>query len=163
MNLRPLLIFIQASLILVGTIFLIFSRDLPSIQTITEIKLTDPMRIYTKDEKLIGIFGSEKRQIISYKDIPLTMKNAIISAEDSDFFYHSGVKVTSLMRAMYGQLTGQSLGGGGTITMQVVRNYVLSFERTAERKIREIMDLLLLMNITLGVTLGMLLIPKLLF
>ena len=42
------------------------------------------------------------------------------------------------MRAMYGQLTGQSLGGGGTITMQVVRNYVLSFERTAERKIREI-------------------------
>ena len=138
MNLRPLLIFIQASLILVGTIFLIFSRDLPSIQTITEIKLTDPMRIYTKDEKLIGIFGSEKRQIISYKDIPLTMKNAIISAEDSDFFYHSGVKVTSLMRAMYGQLTGQSLGGGGTITMQVVRNYVLSFERTAERKIREI-------------------------
>ena len=138
MNLRPLLIFIQASLILVGTIFLIFSRDLPSIQTITEIKLTDPMRIYTKDEKLIGIFGSEKRQIISYKDIPLTMKNAIISAEDSDFFHHSGVKVTSLMRAMYGQLTGQSLGGGGTITMQVVRNYVLSFERTAERKIREI-------------------------
>ena len=85
MNLRPLLIFIQAFLILVGTIFLIFSRDLPSIQTITEIKLTDPMRIYTKDEKLIGIFGSEKRQIISYKDIPLTMKNAIISAEDSDF------------------------------------------------------------------------------
>ena len=69
------------------------------------------MRIYTKDEKLIGIFGSEKRQIISYKDIPLTMKNAIISAEDSDFFYHSGVKVTSFMRAMYGQLTGQSLGG----------------------------------------------------
>ncbi len=138
MILRPLLILIQATFILLGLIFLIFSRDLPSIQSITEIKLTDPMRIYTKDEKLIGIFGAEKRQIISYEDIPNTMKNAIISAEDSDFFSHSGVKISSLMRAMYGQLIGKSLGGGGTISMQVVRNYVLSFERTAERKIREI-------------------------
>ena len=138
MILRPLLILIQAAFILLGLIFLIFSRDLPSIQSITEIKLTDPMRIYTKDEKLIGIFGAEKRQIISYQDIPNTMKNAIISAEDSDFFSHSGVKISSLMRAMYGQLIGKSLGGGGTISMQVVRNYVLSFERTAERKIREI-------------------------
>ena len=42
------------------------------------------------------------------------------------------------MRALYGEISGRSLGGGGTITMQVVRNYVLSFERTYERKLKEI-------------------------
>ncbi len=138
MILRPLLILLQIFFILTGALYLSFSRDLPSVETITEIKLTNPMRIYTKDEKLIGLFGSEKRKIISYDEIPETLKHAIISAEDAGFFNHSGVKFTSLLRAAYGQLTGRSLGGGGTITMQVVRNYVLSFERTYERKIREI-------------------------
>ena len=71
-------------------------------------------------------------------EIPDNLKNAIIAAEDGDFFEHSGVEITSLMRALYGEISGRSLGGGGTITMQVVRNYVLSFERTYERKLKEI-------------------------
>ena len=119
-------------------VYLIFSKDLPKIETITEIKLTNPMRIYSADNKLIGLFGTEKRQIVSYEDIPENLKNAIIAAEDGGFFDHSGVEITSLLRAAYGEISGRSLGGGGTITMQVVRNYVLSFERTYERKLKEI-------------------------
>ena len=65
-------------------------------------------------------------------------EHAIIAAEDGGFYDHSGVEITSLMRGFYGEITGRSLGGGGTITMQVVRNYVLSFERTYIRKLREI-------------------------
>ena len=84
MILRPLLILLQIFFILIGALYLSFSRDLPSVETITEIKLTNPMRIYTKDEKLIGLFGSEKRKIISYDEIPETLKHAIISAEDAD-------------------------------------------------------------------------------
>jgi len=122
----------------VGMVYLIFSKDLPKIETITEIKLTNPMRIYSADNQLIGLFGTEKRQIVSYEDIPENLKNAIIAAEDGGFFDHSGVEITSLLRAAYGEISGRSLGGGGTITMQVVRNYVLSFERTYERKLKEI-------------------------
>ena len=136
--LRIFLVVMQTGLLVLGLIFTFFSRDLPDIEIITEIKLTNPMRVYTKDEKLIGQFGTEKREIIKFKEIPKTLKNAIIAAEDGDFYQHSGVKLTSLLRATYGEITGQSLGGGGTITMQVVRNYVLNFERTYERKIKEI-------------------------
>ena len=96
------------------------------------------MRIYSADNQLIGLFGTEKRQIVSYEEIPENLKNAILAAEDGGFFDHSGVEITSLLRAVYGEISGRSLGGGGTITMQVVRNYVLSFERTYERKLKEI-------------------------
>ena len=136
--LRISLVLLQFIFMLVGMVYLIFSKDLPKIETITEIKLTNPMRIYSADNQLIGLFGTEKRQIVSYEDIPENLKNAIIAAEDGGFFDHSGVEITSLLRAAYGEISGRSLGGGGTITMQVVRNYVLSFERTYERKLKEI-------------------------
>ena len=136
--LRLSLVLLQFVFMVVGMVYLIFSKDLPKIETITEIKLTNPMRIYSADNQLIGLFGTEKRQIVSYEDIPENLKNAIIAAEDGGFFDHSGVEITSLLRAAYGEISGRSLGGGGTITMQVVRNYVLSFERTYERKLKEI-------------------------
>ena len=136
--LRLSLVLLQFIFMVVGMVYLIFSKDLPKIETITEIKLTNPMRIYSADNQLIGLFGTEKRQIVSYEDIPENLKNAIIAAEDGGFFDHSGVEITSLLRAVYGEISGRSLGGGGTITMQVVRNYVLSFERTYERKLKEI-------------------------
>ena len=136
--LRYILIFLLASMSILGSVFIFFSQNLPKIETITEIKLTNPMRIYSADNKLLGLFGSEKRRIVEYKEIPENLKLAILAAEDNDFFEHSGIKLTSLLRATYGELFGLSLGGGGTITMQVVRNYVLSFERTYERKIKEI-------------------------
>ena len=136
--LRISLVLLQFIFMMTGLIYLIFSKDLPKIETITEIKLTNPMRIYAEDNQLIGLFGTEKRQIVNFEDIPENLKNAIIAAEDGDFFDHSGVEITSLLRAVYGEVSGRSLGGGGTITMQVVRNYVLSFERTYERKLKEI-------------------------
>ena len=136
--LRICLVLLQFIFMITGIIYLIFSKDLPKIETITEIKLTNPMRIYSADDELIGLFGTEKRQIVDFTEIPENLKNAIIAAEDGDFFDHSGVEITSLVRALYGEISGRSLGGGGTITMQVVRNYVLSFERTYERKLKEI-------------------------
>ena len=136
--LRLFLLLLQFVFLFVGVIYFIFSRDLPKIETITEIKLTNPMRIYASEGELIGLFGTEKREIVRFHEIPVNLKNAIIAAEDGDFFDHSGVEITSLVRALYGEISGKSLGGGGTITMQVVRNYVLSFERTYERKLKEI-------------------------
>jgi len=136
--LRIILLLLQSSFLIIGAIYFFLLKDLPKVETITEIKLTNPMRIYAADEQLIGLFGTEKRQIVKYAEIPENLKNAIIAAEDGGFYDHSGVEITSLMRGFYGEITGRSLGGGGTITMQVVRNYVLSFERTYIRKLREI-------------------------
>ena len=136
--LRIILLLLQSSFLIIGAIYFFLLKDLPKVETITEIKLTNPMRIYAADKQLIGLFGTEKRQIVKYADIPENLKNAIIAAEDGGFYDHSGVEITSLMRGFYGEITGRSLGGGGTITMQVVRNYVLSFERTYIRKLREI-------------------------
>ena len=136
--LRICLVLLQFVFMVVGLVYLIFSKDLPKIETITEIKLTNPMRIYSADEQLIGLFGTEKRQIVSFEEIPENLKNAIIAAEDGDFFAHSGVEITSLLRALYGEISGRSLGGGGTITMQVVRGYLLTREQTITRKIKEI-------------------------
>ena len=56
--LRIFLVFMQTGLLVLGLIFTFFSRNLPDIEIITEIKLTNPMRVYTKDEKLIGQFGT---------------------------------------------------------------------------------------------------------
>lgn len=137
--LRIILLLLQSAFLFVGLIFFILLKDLPRIETISEIKLTNPMRIYASDEQLIGLFGTEKRQIVKFNDIPDNLKNAIIAAEDGDFFTHSGVEITSLIRGLYGEITGRSLGGGGTITMQVVRNYILSSERTYIRKLKEIL------------------------
>ena len=74
--LRLSLVLLQFIFMVVGMVYLIFSKDLPKIETITEIKLTSPMRIYSADNQLIGLFGTEKRQIVSYEEIPENLKNA---------------------------------------------------------------------------------------
>ena len=63
----------------------------------------------------------------------------LLAAEDSDFFTHTGVDFLSLIRATYQYIrAGEIISGGGTITMQVARNYVLTKEQTFERKLKEI-------------------------
>ena len=68
--LRLFLLLLQFAFLFIGIIYFIFSRDLPKIETITEIKLTNPMRIYASDNELIGLFGTEKRQIVKFDEIP---------------------------------------------------------------------------------------------
>ena len=74
-----------------------------------------------------------------FEEIPDTFVKAFLAAEDSDYFNHTGVDILSLVRAAYQFLReGEIVSGGGTITMQVARNYVLTKERTFERKLKEI-------------------------
>jgi len=124
--------------VFVGCIFLYVDKNTPNLDLISESELQQPIRIYSKDGKLIGFFGIERRELISFEQIPENLKNAVLAAEDKDYFNHSGVKISSLVRALLGELTGSPSGGGGTISMQVVRSYLLSTERTYERKLKEI-------------------------
>ena len=135
---KSLALFFQIMFIFIGCIFLYVDKNTPNLDLISESELQQPIKIYSKDGKLIGFFGIERRELISFEQIPENLKNAVLAAEDNDYFNHSGVKISSLVRALLGELTGSPSGGGGTISMQVVRSYLLSTERTYERKLKEI-------------------------
>ena len=112
---------------------------IPTVEEMKAIELKIPLRIYTRDEQLIGEFGEQRRTPLNYEDVPTDLENAVLAAEDSNFYHHPGVDIMGLLRAVYQLVaTGEIQGGGSTITMQVARNYFLSFEQTFTRKFTEI-------------------------
>ncbi|NVK72775.1 MAG: penicillin-binding protein 1A, partial [Oceanospirillaceae bacterium] len=112
---------------------------IPTVAELKDIELRIPLRIYTADNQLIGEFGEQRRTPINYAEIPQNLEHAILAAEDSNFYHHPGVDILGLGRAVMQLITtGQKQGGGSTITMQVARNYFLSFEQTYTRKFTEI-------------------------
>jgi len=119
--------------------YLIIKPSLPEINLVDEDVLQIPLKVFTSDGVLIGEFGDQKRRTIEYKEIPQNLKNAFLAAEDDQFFEHQGIRVPSLIRAFYQMVrSGEIVSGGGTITMQVVRGYLLSREQKIIRKIKEI-------------------------
>ena len=113
--------------------------NLPEIKYVDESQLQMPLKVFTKDGVLIGEFGEIKRRSIDYNDIPEDIKNAFLAAEDDNFFKHQGISYTGLFRSFIRCLSSSGCqGGGGTITMQVVRGYLLTREQTISRKIKEI-------------------------
>ena len=127
------------SIFTIGAGYLLIKPNLPEINLIDEDVLQIPLKVFTSDEVLIGEFGDQKRRTIEYKEIPQNLKNAFLAAEDDQFFEHSGVRLTSLIRAVYQMVqSGEIVSGGGTITMQVVRGYLLSRDQKIIRKIKEI-------------------------
>ena len=120
-------------------IYLYFASEIPSSSEVASVELQVPLKIFTNDGKLIGEFGEIHRTKLKFEEIPDTFVKAFLAAEDSDYFNHTGVDILSLVRAAYQFLReGEIVSGGGTITMQVARNYVLTKERTFERKLKEI-------------------------
>lgn len=112
---------------------------IPTVAQLKDTELQIPLRIYTADDKLIGEFGEQRRTPINYAELPAQLENAILAAEDSNFYHHPGIDIMGLGRAaMQLVTTGQIQGGGSTITMQVARNYFLSFQQTFTRKFTEI-------------------------
>ena len=124
--------------LVIGT-YLVIKPNLPEIKYVDESELQMPLKVYTKDGYLIGEFGEIKRRSTSFDDIPKDIKNAFLSAEDDSFFNHQGISYSGLIRSFI-RCIGPSgcQGGGGTITMQVVRGYLLTPEQTIVRKIKEI-------------------------
>jgi penicillin-binding protein 1A len=125
-------------IVILGTFFAI-KPSLPEIKYVDESELQMPLKVFTKDGVLIGEFGEIKRRSINFDEIPLDIKNAFLAAEDDNFFNHQGISYTGLIRSFIRCLRPSGCqGGGGTITMQVVRGYLLTREQTISRKIKEI-------------------------
>ncbi len=123
----------------ITALYFYIEPDLPSVDPLKDAKLSVPLRIFSKDNKLIAEFGKKRRAPLTYSNIPKIAINAYIAAEDEHFFSHPGVDYRGLLRAAWDIITtGKKGSGGSTITMQVARNYLLSNEKTFIRKFKEI-------------------------
>ncbi|MCP1728007.1 penicillin-binding protein 1A [Natronospira proteinivora] len=119
--------------------YLYVAPDQPDVQSLREVDLQEPMRIYSRDGRLMAEFGEEHRKPLSYDEIPEQLRQAFIAAEDDRFYEHPGVDYQGLIRAAVNLVrTRERSQGGSTITMQLARNFFLTRDRTYVRKISEI-------------------------
>ncbi|HLS80788.1 MAG TPA: penicillin-binding protein 1A, partial [Steroidobacter sp.] len=113
--------------------------SLPDVSSIKDIRLQVPLRVYSRDGRLIAQFGEQRRIPLSFDAIPDQMVNAVLAAEDDRFFQHGGVDYPGLLRAIVRHLiSGEKAEGGSTITMQLARGIFLSPEKSYRRKLLEI-------------------------
>ena len=136
-------VIINIVLLLIGFLyFFICYKTLPDIDKLYNYKPVLSSKFYDRNNELIFEIGNEKREYVDIKDIPQQLINAFISAEDKTFYTNSGIDVYGLMRTgvqdIYKFIKRQKLGGASTITQQVVKNVLLSNERTLRRKFKEI-------------------------
>ena len=124
----------------VGGIFWMYSRDLPSHESLAQYTPPTISRIYSGEGRIIDEFAQERRLFTPANEIPDLVKQAFISAEDKSFYEHKGYDLRSIAAAFYDAVAsgGRDVRGASTITQQVMKNFLLSGDRQAERKIKEI-------------------------
>jgi penicillin-binding protein 1A len=124
----------------VGGVWFTIWPTLPEVESLRQIELQTPLRIYTRDGRLMREFGEKRRVPLTVAEMPTLMKAAVIATEDRNFYRHAGVDPIGIARAMVFILReGRKGPGGSTITMQVARNFFLDRGKTYTRKLTEIM------------------------
>jgi len=119
--------------------YLVVSKDLPDVESLRDIQLQVPLRVYTSDDKLISVFGEKRRIPVQIAEMPDYLKNAFIAGEDKRFYEHPGIDYEGITRAAWTlATTGEKSIGGSTITQLLARNFFLTPEKTFTRKIKEI-------------------------
>jgi penicillin-binding protein 1A len=125
---------------LVFTLFY-YSKDLPTFDKLENYKPSAVTRIYSRDGKLIEEYSKEKRVFVPISSMPRILIDAFVAAEDKNFYHHQGIDFLGILRAsvdnIFKLLNKQRVSGASTITQQVVKNFLLSNERTIDRKIKE--------------------------
>lgn len=116
------------------------SLSLPDFNTIYERRVAQSTKIYDRTGKILlyNVYKNKQRTAVSGADISPFIKNATIAIEDSEFYQHHGIRPTSIIRAFLANIkAGDEVQGGSTITQQVIKNALLSNEKTLTRKIKE--------------------------
>src|SRR5688500_7372819 len=138
-------LFVTAALLgtLSGVLFA-YSDDLPEVSALDSYSPNTITRVLGKNNQLIGEFAVERRVVINYTDIPDNLRQAILAAEDSGFFEHSGFSISRMFLALMRDVVTRGRSpGGSTITQQLTRNLFpqeIGFavgNRSWERKIKE--------------------------
>lgn len=137
------LIFIILGIGLVITgIFIVWAStlQLPDFKSLGERKIQSSTKIYDRTGKILlyDIHQNVRRTVIPYQDMGTNILNATVAIEDSDFYKHYGIRISSIIRAtIWAELTGRRIQGGSTITQQLIKNTLLTPRRTLTRKIKE--------------------------
>ena len=112
--------------------------SLPAAETIRDIPLQIPLRIFSRDGRLIEEVGERRRILVTYDELPPYVVDAFVAAEDGRFWDHPGIDYQGILRAAWLLVkSGEISGGGSTITQQLARDYFLTREQVFTRKIRE--------------------------
>ncbi|UWQ09911.1 penicillin-binding protein 1A [Aliiroseovarius crassostreae] len=124
--------------LVVGGVFWMYSQDLPSHEQLANYTPATISRVYSGEGNLMDEFARERRLYTPADEIPEMVKQAFISAEDKNFYNHKGFDLRGIVAAAVEAARGGRLRGASTISQQVVKNFLLSSERSAERKIKEL-------------------------
>jgi penicillin-binding protein 1A len=113
---------------------------LPPAEELRDVRLQIPLSVYSRDGRLLALFGEKQRTPAKYEDIPAVLVQAVLAAEDDRFFEHPGFDYQGYLRAALNFLLsgGDRSQGGSTITMQVARTFFLNRDRTFVRKFKEL-------------------------
>jgi penicillin-binding protein 1A len=124
----------------IGIAYWLIAPRLPSVDVLKDVRLQVPLRVYSQDGKLVATIGETRRIPVKIEDVPQQLKNAFLAAEDANFYSHSGIDFTGILRALGYMVVKRSLHvpGGSTITQQVARGFFLSSEVSLTRKATEI-------------------------
>ncbi len=119
-----------------------YSAHLPDYEQLKSYTPPITTRLYAADGKLLTEYSKEKRIFVPIKIIPKHLIDAFLAAEDSNFYNHSGIDPLAIIRAaiknVFSVMSGNQISGGAsTITQQVVKNFLLTNEKTFSRKIKE--------------------------
>jgi len=139
--LLSILILAVAGFIGFGLLFVFIGRNLPDPNALQDRSVAQSTKIYdrTGEHLLYEIHGDQNRTLVPLSDIPPQVVKAFLSAEDDDFYAHSGIDVRGIVRAMLANtLSGSKSQGASTLTQQLVKNAILSPEKTYTRKLKEI-------------------------
>ncbi|WP_417249087.1 penicillin-binding protein 1A [Celeribacter sp.] len=124
--------------LVVGGVLYMYSRDLPNHEALAQYQPPTISRVYSGEGEIIDEFARERRLYTPPSEIPDLVKHAFISAEDKNFYNHPGYDIRGMIAAAVSAAQGGRLRGASTITQQVMKNFLLSSDRSAERKIKEI-------------------------
>ena len=129
-------------LFLAGVLFTVivfawYAKDLPRPDKVKRSDGLSTVVLDRRGEKLYDIFEDQNRILVKWEDIPQQLKDATIAVEDKDFYKHQGLSRTGILRALLNIFVFRNLQGGSTLTQQLVKNVLLTQERTIPRKIKE--------------------------
>jgi penicillin-binding protein 1A len=143
---RLLVTTLTIALVLAGLVALGFAGalqflapELPPAAELRDVRTQMPLSVYSRDGRMIAQIGEQRRLPVAWEEIPPLLVDAFLAAEDDRFYQHPGVDWQGLVRAALSNLSaGGVREGGGTITMQLARNTILTSERTLRRKLKEV-------------------------
>ena len=133
------IVFIIAAAVIAAVVYK-FEQDLPDYSQLKNYEPAVMTRVHAADGSLLAEYARERRLYLPSAAIPALVKNAFISAEDKNFYSHRGFDPEGILRAAVVFIEGnRHVQGASTITQQVAKNFLLTADRTFERKIREIL------------------------